>query len=102
MGQATTDLVRLPPAPPIPKIAAGLGFIGARAKVVGTLAKRYGTAFTLNLPIFGKAVVISDPVLIKDLFTTSTELVGRASNLGVILGPGDRKSTRLHSSHHFI
>jgi len=88
MGQATTDPVRLPPAPPIPKIAAGLGFIGARAKLVGTLAKRYGTAFTLNLPIFGKAVVISDPVLIKDLFTTSTELVGRASNLGVILGPG--------------
>ena len=88
MGQATTDPVRLPPAPPIPKIAAGLGFIGARAKLVGTLAKRYGTAFTLNLPIFGKAVVISDPVLIKDLFTTSTELVGRASNLGGILGPG--------------
>ena len=88
MGQATTDPVRLPPAPPIPKIAAGVGFIGARAKLVGVLAKRYGTAFTLNLPIFGKAVVISDPVLIKDLFTTSTELVGRASNLGIILGPG--------------
>jgi cytochrome P450 len=88
MGQATTDPVRLPPAPPIPKIAAGLGFVGARAKLVGALAKRYGTAFTLNLPIFGKAVVISDPVLIKDLFTTSAELVGRASNLGVILGPG--------------
>jgi cytochrome P450 len=88
MGQATSDPVRLPPAPPIPKIAAGLGFVGARAKLVGALAKRYGTAFTLNLPVFGKAVVISDPVLIKDLFTTSTELVGRASNLGVILGPG--------------
>ena len=88
MGQATTDPVRLPPAPPIPKIAAGLGFVGARAKLVGVLGKRYGTAFTLNLPIFGKAVVISDPVLIKDLFTSGTELVGRASNLGIILGPG--------------
>ena len=88
MGQATTDPVRLPPAPPIPKIATGLGFVGARAKLVGTLGKRYGTAFTLNLPIFGKAVVISDPVLIKDLFTSGTELVSRASNLGIILGPG--------------
>src|ERR1700737_4705711 len=88
MGQATTDPVRLPPAPPIPKIAAGLGFVGARAKLVGALAKRYGTAFTLTLPIFGMAVVISDPVLIKDLFTTSTALVGRASNLGTVLGPG--------------
>ncbi len=88
MGEATTDPVRLPPAPPVPKIVAGLGFVGARAKVVGALEKRYGSAFTVNLPIFGKSVVISDPVLIKDLFTTSSDLVGRASNLGVILGPG--------------
>lgn len=88
MGQATTDPVRLPPAPPIPKIAAGVGFVTARGKVVGALAKRYGSAFTLELPIFGKAVVISDPASIKDLFITSADLVGRASNLGVILGPG--------------
>src|SRR5205085_4676348 len=50
--------------------------------------KRYGSAFTLDLPIFGKAVVISEPATIKDLFTSSTDLAGRASNLGVILGPG--------------
>jgi cytochrome P450 len=88
MAQATTDPVRLPPTPPIPKVAAGIGFVGARGKMVGALAKRYGSAFTVDLPIFGKAVVISDPATIKDLFTSGTELVGRASNLGVILGPG--------------
>ncbi len=88
LGQATTDPVRLPPAPPIPKIAAGLGFIGARTKVVSALAKRYGSAFTINLPNFGESVVVSDPVVIKDLFTSGSELVGRALNLGVIFGPG--------------
>ena len=56
--------------------------------MVGALARRYGSAFTVNLPVFGKAVVISDPETIKDLFTTGSDLVGRASNLGVILGPG--------------
>ena len=88
MGEATIEPVRLPPAARIPKIVQGLGFVAAREKAVGALARRYGTAFTLNLPIFGKTVVISDPVLIKDLFTTSSDLVGRASNLGTVLGPG--------------
>lgn len=88
MGAATTDPVRLPPAPPIPKIVAGLAFVGPRSRCLGALQKRYGSPFTLNLPIFGKAVVISDPAMIKELFTAGSELVGRASNLGLILGPG--------------
>jgi cytochrome P450 len=88
MAEATTDPVRLPPTPPVPKVVAGLGFVGARGRTVRMLNRRYGSAFTLDLPIFGKTVVISDPAMIKDLFTTGTDLVGRASNLGVILGPG--------------
>lgn len=88
MGEATTDPVRLPPAPRVPKLLAGLAFVGARGKMVGRLARRHGSAFTLDLPIFGKAVVISDPAAVRDLFTSGTDLVGRASNLGVILGPG--------------
>ena len=42
----------------------------------------------MNLPIFGETVVISDPDTVKDLFTTSSDLVGRAPNLGTVLGPG--------------
>jgi hypothetical protein len=88
MGEATTDPVRLPAAPPIPKFLAGIGFLAARGRTVHALARRYGSAFTLNLPVFGPAVVISDAATVKDLFTTSTDLVGRVSNLGGILGPG--------------
>jgi cytochrome P450 len=88
MAVATTDPVRLPPAPRIPKLLQGVGFVAAREKSVAALAKRYGSAFTLRLPIFGETVVVSDPALIKDLFTTNTDLVARAGVLGEMFGPG--------------
>jgi cytochrome P450 len=88
MAVATTDPVRLPPAPRIPRLLQGLGFVAAREKSVAALAKRYGSAFTLNLPIFGETVVVSDPALIKDLFTTNTDLIARAGVLGEMFGPG--------------
>ena len=88
MGEATTDRVRLPPGPRIPKALMGIAFLTARHRAVAAIGRRYGDAFTMNLPIFGETVVISDPALIKDLFTMNTDLVGRASNLGTVLGPG--------------
>jgi cytochrome P450 len=44
--------------------------------------------FTINLPVFGKTVVISDPVLVKDIFSTSSDLIERPTNLGHVFGPG--------------
>jgi cytochrome P450 len=88
MAEATTDPVRLPPGPRIPKPVMGVAFLTARHRAVAALGKRYGSTFSVNLPIFGETVVISDPAVIKDLFTTSSDLVGRASNLGTVLGPG--------------
>ncbi|WP_319454000.1 MULTISPECIES: cytochrome P450 [unclassified Mycobacterium] len=88
MGEATTDPVRLPPAPRIPKALQALGFVINRDKAVAAVSRRYGSAFTLNLPIFGHAVVISDPALVKDLFTTSSDLIARGGTLGEVLGPG--------------
>ncbi len=40
------------------------------------------------MPTFGETVVISDPVLIKDLLTTSSDLVGRNAILETVFGPG--------------
>ena len=98
MAVATTDPVRLPPAPRIPKLLQGVGFVAAREKSVAALAKRYGSAFTLRLPIFGETVVVSDPALIKDLFTTNTDLIARAGVLGEMFGPGSTFS--LDGSEH--
>jgi cytochrome P450 len=88
MGEATTDPVRLPPAPRIPKLLQGVGFVVSRNKAVAAVGRRYGSEFTLNLPIFGRSVVLSDPALVKDLFTTSNDLIARAGTLGDVLGPG--------------
>ncbi|MBJ7338509.1 cytochrome P450 [Mycolicibacterium sp.] len=88
MGEATTNPVRLPPAPRIPKALQAVAFLTSRDKAITAVARRYGSEFTLNLPIFGDAVVISDPVLVKELFTMSTDLIARAGRLGEVLGPG--------------
>jgi cytochrome P450 len=65
-----------------------VGFLAAREKSVAAVARRYGSAFTLRLPIFGETVVVSDPALVKDLFTTNTDLIARAGVLGEMFGPG--------------
>lgn len=88
MGEATTDPVRLPPAPRIPKLVQGIGFVAARDKAIAIVSRRYGSEFTLNLPIFGPTVVVSDPALVKELFTMGNDLIARAGTLGEVLGPG--------------
>jgi cytochrome P450 len=88
MGEATTDPVRLPPAPRIPRALQGVAFLFDRDKAVAHVARRHGSEFTLNLPVFGRAVVISDPTLVKELFTMNTDLIARAGTLGQVLGPG--------------
>ncbi|TPG32269.1 cytochrome P450 [Mycolicibacterium hodleri] len=90
MATETTDPVRLPPGPRIPKLVQGVAVLTARYGAVSALGRRYGKTFTLNLPVFGRTVVISDPVLVKDLFSTSRGLIGRPRNNlgGDVLGPG--------------
>ena len=90
MATATTEPVRLPPGPRLPKVIQGIAVLAARYGAIAALGRRYGSTFTLNLPVFGQTVVISDPVLVKDLFSTSRELIGRPRNNlgGDVLGPG--------------
>jgi len=66
----------------------GVAFLTARQRAVAAVGKRRGSTFSVDLPVFGESMVTGDPALIKDLFTTGSELVGRAPNLGAVLGPG--------------
>ena len=71
------------------KGASGLAFLLARRRVVAALGRRHGNVFTLELPGFGRTVVVGDPDQIQDLFGTSRELLCRSKlNLGRIFGPG--------------
>jgi cytochrome P450 len=89
MATATTEAVRLPPVLRAPKALQGLAFLLARRSVVAALGRRHGNVFTLDLPGFGRTVVVGDPDQIQDLFGTSRELLCRSKlNLGRIFGPG--------------
>src|SRR5262249_60409885 len=59
-----------------------------RLRAMRHLRDRYGSAFTINVPIFGRAVVISDPAEIKQLFMAGPEVASNLEvNLGRVLGP---------------
>jgi cytochrome P450 len=91
MARETTEAVRLPPGPRIPKIVQGIAFLSVTHGLFAALARRYGKEFTVNFPLFGQAVVISDPILVKDVFSTSSDLIERptgAGHLGEAFGPG--------------
>ncbi|WP_319446134.1 MULTISPECIES: cytochrome P450 [unclassified Mycobacterium] len=88
MATATTDPVRLPPGPRAPKVVQLAAFLTARDRAMRAVARRYGTPVTVNLPGFANLVVVSDPDLVKDVFTTDADLLGEGANLGQVLGPG--------------
>ena len=88
MAEATTDPVRLPPGPRMPKAVLGLAFLAGRHRAVAAAGRRYGSSFTVSLPIFGETLVVSDRALVKELFTANSDLVCRVTNLGTVLGPG--------------
>ncbi|WP_165827603.1 cytochrome P450 [Mycolicibacterium sp. GF69] len=84
--------VKLPPRPPIPKPVLGVAFLTSRRWTIAQIARivrSYGSVFTLNLPVFGRTVVVGDPQLAKQLFMANTEDVGNIQpNLSRVLGPG--------------
>jgi cytochrome P450 family 138 len=98
MTDSTTQPICLPPGPQWPVRVQGIAFLAARRRLMESLAKRYGTEFSMTLP-FRPVVVISDPALVKELFQTSTTLVqGVEPNLDVVFGPGS--TFGLHGEEH--
>jgi cytochrome P450 len=81
--------VTLPPGPTAPLVVQTFHALTAPLRGIPRLRDRYGDAFTINHPIFRRAVVISDPAEVRQLFLTSPEIVDNLDiNLGKVLGPG--------------
>jgi hypothetical protein len=81
--------VTLPPGPRLPRFAQGLYTVTMPRRGLPRLRARFGDAFSVNLPIFGRAVVISDPGQIRQLFLAGPDVVENIQpNLGRVLGPG--------------
>jgi cytochrome P450 len=58
--------------------------------MLAKLRSRYGDAFSIDLPLFGPSVVVSNPTYVKRLFQAKPDEVafGERSPLGKVLGPG--------------
>lgn len=81
--------VRLPPAVRIPKALQGFEFAMSRRRMMQRLTRRYGGVVTLNLPVYGRAVVVADPQLAKLVFSTGPDELGNIQpNLSRLFGPG--------------
>lgn len=80
---------RLPPSPRLPKPLGALAFIASRRRTVMWLTRTVGRSVTVTIPVFGNAIVVADPELAKQIFTTSPEVLHNIQpNLSRILGAG--------------
>ncbi|ODR02270.1 cytochrome P450 [Mycobacterium intermedium] len=81
----------MPPGPPriIPKALQGIAFFTQRRWVTEQLARRYGGAFRLDVPVFGRLVVVVDPSLARQIFRNRSDELGAIQpNLSRLLGSG--------------
>jgi len=86
---AVTPEVKLPPRPRLPKALQAISYAVARTWTYEQIARRHGNVFTMSLPLFGRAVVVADPALAKQLLMASTDDVGNIQpNLSRVLGDG--------------
>lgn len=89
LDAADSPAIRLPPKPRIPKVVSGLLFTLDRRRLMGALTRRYGAAFTIDSPVFGPTVFVTEPDLAKQVFLANPEELGNIQpNLSRILGPG--------------
>src|SRR5438445_6451 len=72
---AHAAVVQLPPGPPLPRAVQGALALTNRRIALQVMRRVYGSAFTIDLPIFGRLVVLCDPNEIRQLFRTAPQLV---------------------------
>ncbi len=84
-----TTAPKLPPTPGVPNALIRLAFVLARRPTTDWLTRHYGRCVTVRVPVFGNTVLVSDPALTKQIFTTSPDVLYNIQpNLSRLLGPG--------------
>lgn len=80
----------LPPGPDrLPAAVQTALFLGFQTQTSRLLRRRYGEAFSITLSGVGTMVVVSEPDLLKQVFTADPKVLhaGDRSPLGAVLGP---------------
>lgn len=82
-------MTTLPPGPSTPRLMQAVAALTKPGRGFSRARERYGDAFTINSPLFGRALVISDAGEIKQLFQAGADIADNLEpNLGRVLGPG--------------
>jgi cytochrome P450 family 138 len=88
-GEASATPGKPPPELPFPKFAQGIAFAGFRRWMMHAAIRRYGPVFAINIPFFGRTVLVADKSLVRQVFLASTdELMNVQPNLSRVFGPG--------------
>jgi cytochrome P450 len=78
-----------PPAVRLPKAVQMVLMSAFRRRFLRYAVNRHGPVFAINVPFFGRSVVVSDPALARQVFLASTDdLINVQPNLSRIFGPG--------------
>ena len=79
----------LPPGPTKPAAVQIAYALTVPHRGMRRMRAAYGDAFTINMPFFGRALVVSNPAEIKQLFMAGSDVAEILdTNLGRMLGPG--------------
>lgn len=80
----------LPPRVKLPSYLQAAAFLLWRDKLLTFMRRRYGDVFTVDLPVFGRSVMVARPDLVKQVFTAPADVLvfGEISPLGDLIGPG--------------
>jgi len=86
---APSAVINLPPSLRLPRALQTAAYLVDADRLMQWMVARHGPAFSMRIPGFGPAVVVSDPELAKQIFTYSPDaLHGAEPNLSVVIGPG--------------
>lgn len=86
---SATHPAKRPPVVRLPKPVQMVLLACFRRWALRNGVKRYGPVFAINVPFFGRSVVVADPALARQVFLASTDhLVNVQPNLSRIFGPG--------------
>ncbi|BBX48733.1 cytochrome P450 [Mycobacterium cookii] len=87
--ETSTPSRLVPPQVRSPKLVQGVEMTVSRRNAMRKWIKRHGRVFEFNVPFFGRSVAVSDPALVRSVFTASTEqLTNYQPNLSNFFGPG--------------
>jgi cytochrome P450 len=91
----------LPPGPPLPRLVQSLLVLGPAEPFLRACRRRYGGAFTMRLLFGPPSVVVSDPALVRAVFTGPPDVL-RAGESNAFLQPlvGDRSVLLLDGGEH--